>query len=113
MVPFFRFRHFYAYERCWETSLVISNMLTVAFPPNTAFKASSALILRLLFGSCRLCFLMYTHSAFTTSDRGIGPCPTITASSSLTCMGFMNAAFDFAIVLVSYYDCLSIADIGS
>jgi len=33
------------YFRCFETSFVISNMLTWRFPPNTARSASSALII--------------------------------------------------------------------
>ena len=37
------------YLTCLFTSFVISNMLTVALPPNTAFNASSALIIRLFF----------------------------------------------------------------
>jgi hypothetical protein len=47
-----------AYFRCFPTSLVISNMLTTALPPNTVFSAGSALIIRLFFGSCSLFFLM-------------------------------------------------------
>ena len=39
------------YFKCLLTSLVISNMLTVALPPKTAFSAASALIMRLFFGS--------------------------------------------------------------
>src|SRR6266481_5537032 len=38
-------------ERCFETSLVISNMFTVSLPSNTFFNFSSALILRLFAGS--------------------------------------------------------------
>src|SRR5688572_1883458 len=33
------------YFRCLLTSLVISNILTVALPPNTGFRAASALII--------------------------------------------------------------------
>jgi hypothetical protein len=47
-----------AYFRCFETSLVISNMFTVDLPPNTTFSGASALIIRLFFGSCSLFFLM-------------------------------------------------------
>ena len=46
------------YFRCFPTSLVISNMFTVDFPPNTAFSTASALIIRLFFGSCSSFFLM-------------------------------------------------------
>src|SRR5580765_505306 len=81
-----------AYLRCLLTSLVISNMLTVALPPKTALSASSALIMRLFFLSCRPFFLMYAQSFFVTSVRGIGFEPTTRASASLICIGFMNAA---------------------
>jgi hypothetical protein len=47
-----------AYFRCLLTSLVISNMLTVALPPNTGASAASALMTRLFFASCSLFFLM-------------------------------------------------------
>ena len=46
------------YFRCFATSLVISNMFTVDLPPNTPFNTASALIIRLSFGSCSLCFLI-------------------------------------------------------
>ena len=46
------------YFRCLLTSLVISNMLTVDLPPNTAFSAASALIMRLFFWSCSPFFLI-------------------------------------------------------
>src|SRR5882757_4643949 len=83
------------YLRCLLTSLVISNMLTVALPPNTAFKLSSALIMRLFFLSCRPFFLMYAQSFLVTSVRGIAFDPTTSASFSLGWTGFMNAAFGF------------------
>src|SRR5688572_31541390 len=51
------------------------------------------LIMRLFFGSCRPFFLMYAHSFFVTSVRGIGLDPTIPASAGLGVTGFMNAAF--------------------
>ena len=47
-----------AYFKCLPTSLVISNMLTEAFPPKTALSVASALIIRLFFASCSLFFLM-------------------------------------------------------
>src|SRR4051812_7447886 len=72
-----------SYLRCLLTSLVISNMLTVALPPNTAFNASSALIMRLFFLSCRPFFLMYAQSFLVTSVRGIAFDPTTSASLSL------------------------------
>jgi hypothetical protein len=46
------------YFRCFDTSLVISNMFTVALPPNTTFSAVSALIILLFLRSCSLFFLM-------------------------------------------------------
>src|SRR6185437_12888378 len=64
--------------RCLLTSFVMSNIDTCFFPLNTAFRLSSALIMRRSLGSCRLFFLMYTHSFLVISVRGIG---------------FMNAAF--------------------
>jgi fructose-1,6-bisphosphatase I len=46
------------YFRCLLTSLVISNIDTDDFPPNTAFSLSSALMLRRFFLSCRPLRLM-------------------------------------------------------
>src|SRR5213596_2905215 len=86
------------YFRCLPTSFVISNMLTVALPPNTVFSLSSALMLRLFFGSCRSFFLMYCQSRLVTSVRGIGLLPITSASWGLGCIGFMNAAFAFRAV---------------
>src|SRR5260221_443751 len=68
-------------------------MLTVALPPNTAFRLSSALIMRLFFLSCMPFFLMYAHSFLVTSVRGIAFDPTTSASLSLGCTGILNAAF--------------------
>src|SRR5437879_11519582 len=84
-----------AYFRCLLTSLVISNMLTCALPPNTGFSMSSDLIMRLFFLSCRPFFLMYAHSFFVTSVRGIGFEPTTSESAALGCTGFMKAALGF------------------
>ena len=81
-----------SYFRCLPTSFVISNMLTVALPPNTVFSLSSALMLRLFFGSCRSFVLMYCQSRLVTSVRGIGLLPITSASWGLGCIGFMNAA---------------------
>src|SRR3989344_4192931 len=89
-----------SYERWAETSLVISNMSTTDLPPNTFFRFSSALMLRLFLGSWRLLLLMYTQSFLTTSERGIGPAPTTAARSSLTLRGFINAEFSFAILFI-------------
>src|SRR3989338_1087391 len=88
------------YDRCFETSLVISNMSTTALPPKTFLRLASATMLRLALGSWRLFFLMYTHRALTTSERAIGPLPTTSANSGLIFMGFINAEFAFAIVLL-------------
>src|SRR5260370_21319463 len=83
------------YFRCLLTSLVISNMLTCALPPNTGFSMSSDLIMRLFFLSCRPFFLMYAHSFLVTSVRGIGFEPTTSESAALGCTGFMKAALGF------------------
>ena len=48
----------FRYFKCLLTSFVISNILTVALPPNTGLSMSSALIIRLFFLSCRPFFLM-------------------------------------------------------
>src|ERR1700716_3368889 len=87
-----------AYFRCLLTNLVISNMLTCALPPNTGFSMSSDLIIRLFFLSCRPFFLMYAHSFFVTSVRGIGFEPTTSESAALGCTGFMKAAFGFRLL---------------
>src|SRR3954454_22507326 len=86
------------YLTCLLTNLVISNMLTCALPPNTGFSASSDLIIRLFFLSCRPFFLMYAHSFLVISVRGIGFEPTTSASAALGCTGFMNAAFGFRLL---------------
>src|SRR5216683_2251592 len=86
------------YLRCLLTSFVISNMLTVALPPNTGLSISSALIIRLFFLSCRPFFLMYAHSFLVTSVRGIGFEPTTSDSTALGCTGFMKAAFGFRLL---------------
>src|SRR6185312_8689782 len=79
--------------RCLLTSFVMSNIDTCFFPLNTAFRLSSALIMRRSLGSCRLFFLMYTHSFLVISVRGIGLLPTTAASSGEGVIAFMKAAF--------------------
>src|SRR5450830_728938 len=74
-------------------SLVISNMDTCFLPPKTAFSLSSALMLRLFSASCRLCFLMYSHTFLVTSVRGIAAAPMTAANVGEIVIGFMNAAF--------------------
>src|SRR6185503_2445234 len=71
----------------------ISNIETCERPPNTGFSLSSELIMRLLDLSCRPFLLMYPHSFFVTSVRGIGLPPITAASVALGLIGFMNAAF--------------------
>ena len=87
-----------AYFKCLLTSLVISNMLTVALPPKTGLSAASALIIRLFFLSWRPFFLMYAHSFYVTSVRGIGFEPTTSDSAALGCTGFMKAALGFRLL---------------
>src|SRR5260370_18837207 len=70
-------------------------MLTVDLPPNTGFSMSSDLNIRLFFLSCRPFFLMYAHSFFVTSVRGIGFDPTMAERVASGCTGFMKAAFGF------------------
>src|SRR6476660_1976077 len=70
------------YFRCFETSLVISNMLTWLLPLNTGLSASSALIMILCFLSCRPRLLMYAQSFFVSSGRDSGVEPTTAASLS-------------------------------
>ena len=53
------------------------------------------MIMRLFCLSCRPFFLMYAHSFFVTSVRGIAFAPTTIASAALGIIGFMNAAFGF------------------
>src|SRR3954471_20641495 len=87
-----------SYFKCFLTNLVLFNMLTCALPPNTGFSASSDLIIRLFFLSCRPFFLMYAHSFLVISVRGIGFEPTTSASAALGWTGFMNAAFGFRLL---------------
>jgi hypothetical protein len=49
---------FAIYRRCFETSLVISNILTWLLPLNTGLSESSALIMVRFFLSWQPCFLM-------------------------------------------------------
>src|SRR5581483_8092598 len=86
------------YFTCLLTSFVISNMLTVALPPNTALSASSDLIMRLFFWSCSLFFLMYAHSFLVSSVRGSGFEPTTSDSTLSGWTGFMNAALGFRLL---------------
>ena len=81
------------YFRCFETSLVISNMLTWLLPLNTGLSASSALIMILFFLSCRPRFLIYAQSFFVSSGRDSGVEPTTAASLSSGWTGFMKAGF--------------------
>src|SRR3954453_16286394 len=83
------------YFRCRLTSLVMSNMLTDVLPPNTCFRLSSALIIRLFFLSWSPFFLMYAQSFLVISVRGIGLAPTTSASLSRGVTGRMKAAFGF------------------
>src|SRR5665213_1337562 len=71
----------------------MSNIDTCFFPLNTALRLSSALIMRRSLGSCRLFFLIYTHSFLVISVRGICLLPTTAASSGEGVIAFMNAAF--------------------
>src|ERR1017187_6046653 len=90
------------YLTFWETSLVISNMLTFFLPPNTACSAASALIWVLTFLSCSACFLMYCQSFLVSSVRGNGFEPTTTASFSLGWTGFRNAALGFRLAAIVF-----------
>jgi hypothetical protein len=82
-----------SYERCFDTSLVISNIETWSFL-KMGLSLSSALMLRLFLLSWSLFFLMYAQSFFVTSVLGIGVAPTIAANFSLGVTGAMN--FDVA-----------------
>src|SRR5215475_8015276 len=81
------------YLRCFETSLVISNMLTWLLPLNTGLSWSSALIMIFFFLSCRPRLLMYAQSFFVSSGRDSGCEPTTAASLSSGWTGFMKAGF--------------------
>src|SRR5688572_33502362 len=78
-------------------------MLTVDLLANTALSVPSALIIRLFFASCSLFFLMYAHSRFVTSVRGIGLEPTTSASAALGVTGFMNAAFGLRAAFLAFF----------
>src|SRR3569833_3394069 len=81
------------YFKWFEISFVISYMDTCFLPSNTASSFASALIMRRFAGSCRLCFLMYSHTFFVTSVRGMGSEPTTSASVLVGVTGFMKPAF--------------------
>src|SRR5216117_162678 len=93
------------YLTCLLTSLVISNMLTCALPPNTALSASSDLIIRLFFESCSLFFLMYAHSFLVSSVRGSGFGPTTSDSTPSGVTGFMKAALGFLLLFAMSSPC--------
>src|SRR5690606_22306830 len=79
------------YFRCLFTRAVISNIDTCGLP-NSTRSLSSALIIRLLAESCRLCFLMYSQIFLTTSVRG----PALAAGlrvAAFLAAGFLAAAF--------------------
>src|SRR3989344_3435906 len=84
---------FFLYERCAETSFVISNIVTSPLPPNITFNFASARILRLLAVFWRLLALMYSHNFLTTCPRAIGPGPVTASSSGERFIGFMRAGF--------------------
>src|SRR6202035_6042652 len=65
-------------------------MLTDDLPPKIGLSLSSARMLRLSLGSCRLCLRMYSQIFLVTSVRGRGWLPTTAASASSGCMGFMK-----------------------
>src|SRR5687768_12079921 len=71
----------------------MSNIETCDLPPKIGLSASSALIMRRFFASWSPFRLMYCHSFFVTSVRGIGEEPTTAESCALGCMAFMKAAF--------------------
>src|ERR1043165_4136721 len=75
----------YFYFRCLLTALVIWNIF-IFFAPKMGCNFSSAMISRLLFGFCNLCFLMCAHTFLVTSVRGSGSGPTIFANASEGCM---------------------------
>src|SRR5689334_21026497 len=91
------------YFKCFDTSLVISNMLTWRLPPNTARSFSSALIMVRFFASWSLFFLMYAQSFFVTSVRGIAFPPTTSASVADGFIGFMNAGFGFRPLAAAFF----------
>jgi hypothetical protein len=78
------------YVRCWEKNLFISNIVALSLP-KIFLSAASAMISRLLAGFWRLFFLIYSQTLLTTSPRGSGSDPTITARSSDGCRGFCKA----------------------
>src|ERR1035437_8928833 len=73
-------------------SFVISNIDTCFLPPKTAFRFSSASIMRRFSAFCRLNFLMYSQTFFVTSVRGIGEAPITADRTADGVIGFMNAA---------------------
>src|SRR5215475_8480450 len=90
-----------SYFTCLLTNLVISNIVTVFFPPKTALSLSSALMLVFFFLSCRLFFLMYAHSFLVTSVRGMALVPTTALRAASGCTGFMKAAFGLRFFFVA------------
>ena len=69
-----------AFDKCADSNLFISNIVA-SFLPNTVCSFLSATMLRPSVGLCSLCALMYSQTLLTTSPRGNGPVPTISANS--------------------------------
>jgi hypothetical protein len=87
------------YRRCFETSLVISNMLTWLLPLNTGLSESSALIMVRFFLSWQPFLLMYFQSFLVSSERGSGSDPTMAASLSSGWTGLMKAGFSLRLAV--------------
>ncbi len=89
-----------SYRTCLLTSLVISNMFTLDRPLNTGRSFASAMIMRRFLGSCRRFRLMYFHSFWVSTVRGIGVLPITAAKAASGRTGFMKAGFGFRFFLL-------------
>lgn len=78
-------------------------MLIVRLDPNTFARAAFGAMLRMFFGSCSLCFLMYTHNFFITCVLGIGPLPIICCRLGLIFIAFMKAADGLRFFFVVFF----------
>ena len=69
----------------------INNFFSAKYFFQTFVSIDISLVLWVL----KIIFLIYTQSFLTTSDLGMGPLPTITVSSALILIGFINAELLF------------------
>src|SRR5688572_16680465 len=82
-------------------TILASSNIEIWALPNNGLSLASALIIRLLFLSCRPFFLMCSHTFLTISVLGNGLLPITSASELLGVKGAMKAALGFLVVFLA------------